>query len=49
MAFGISYKNVLIIELKSACFKVLQQQNIKVFYKNQVVGDYFADIIVMTW
>ncbi|MBU3968546.1 MAG: GxxExxY protein, partial [Euryarchaeota archaeon] len=25
---------------------VLQQQNIKVYYENQVVGDYFADIIV---
>ncbi len=40
------YENALVIELKSAGFKVLQQQNIKVFYKNQVVGDYFADIIV---
>jgi len=27
-------------------FAVLQQQNIKVYYENQVVGDYFADIIV---
>ncbi len=26
-------------------FNVLQQQNIKVYYENQVVGDYFADII----
>ena len=39
------YENALIIELKRAEFKVLQQQNIKVFYENQVVGDYFADII----
>jgi GxxExxY protein len=40
------YENSLVIELKSAGFKVLQQQNIKVYYENQVVGDYFADIIV---
>ncbi len=40
------YENALVIELKSSGFKVLQQQNIKVFYENQVVGDYFADIIV---
>jgi GxxExxY protein len=39
------YENALVIELKRAEFKVLQQQNIKVFYENQVVGDYFADII----
>jgi len=40
------YENALVIELKSTGFKVLQQQNIKVYYENQVVGDYFADIIV---
>ena len=40
------YENAFIIELKSSGFKVLQQQNIKVYYENQVVGDYFADIIV---
>ena len=39
------YENALVIELKRAEFNVLQQQNIKVFYENQVVGDYFADII----
>ena len=40
------YENALLIELKSAGFEVFQQQNIKVYYENQVVGDYFADIIV---
>ena len=40
------YENSLAIELKSAGFAVLQQQNIKVYYENQVVGDYLADIIV---
>ena len=39
------YENALVIELKRAEFNVLQQQNIKAFYENQVVGDYFADII----
>jgi GxxExxY protein len=40
------YENALLIELESAGFAVLQQQNIKVYYENQVVGDYYADIIV---
>ena len=39
------YENTLVIELKRAEFNVLQQQNIKVFYENHVVGDYFTDII----
>ena len=34
-----------LVELKRAGFNVLQQQNIKVYYENQVVGNYFADII----
>lgn len=40
------YENAMAIELKKAGLKVLQQQNIKVYYEAQVVGDYFADIIV---
>ncbi len=40
------YENAMAIELKRAGFRVLQQQNIKVNYENQVVGNYFADIIV---
>jgi GxxExxY protein len=39
------YENTLVIELKRAELNVLQQQNIKVYYENQVVGNYFADII----
>jgi GxxExxY protein len=39
------YENALVIELKRAGFNVLQQQNIKVYYENQVVENYFADII----
>jgi GxxExxY protein len=40
------YENALVIELKRAELNVLQQQNIKVFYENQIVGDYYADLIV---
>jgi GxxExxY protein len=40
------YENALVIELESAGFAVLQQQNINVYYENQLVGDYYADIIV---
>ncbi len=29
------YENALVIELESAGFAVLQQQNIKVYYENQ--------------
>jgi len=40
------YENALVIELKRADMNVSQQQNIKVFYENQIVGDYYADLIV---
>ena len=40
------YENALCIELNKMGFKVLQQQNIKVYYENKAVGDYFADILV---
>lgn len=40
------YENAMSIKLKLAGLKVLQQQNIKVYYEAHVVGDYFADIIV---
>ena len=40
------YQNAMYFELKSQGFKVEAQKQIKVFYKNQIVGEYFADIIV---
>ncbi len=40
------YENAMAIELKGAGLKVLQQQNIRVYYEAHVVGDYFADISV---
>ena len=40
------YENALKIELKRLNLKVDQQKNIKVFYDQFEVGDYFADLIV---
>ncbi len=40
------YENALSIELKGMGLHIRQQQNIKVYYKEQVVGDYYADIVV---
>ena len=40
------YENALIIELQNRNIKCQQQHPIKVYYNEQVVGDYFADILV---
>jgi GxxExxY protein len=40
------YENALLIELNSLGLKCEKQKGIKVYYKNEIVGDYFADIIV---
>jgi GxxExxY protein len=40
------YENALVIELKKMGFNISQQYNIKVYYDEVIVGDYFADIIV---
>ena len=40
------YQNALFIELKQRGFDVEAQKKISVYYKEQLVGDYFADIIV---
>jgi GxxExxY protein len=40
------YENALVIELKKEGLKPEAQKSIKVYYKNIVVGDYCADIIV---
>lgn len=40
------YENALVIELKEMGLIVDQQKPIKVYYKNQSVGDYFADLLV---
>ncbi len=40
------YENAMMIELKSLNFNCEKQKQIKVFYKNENVGEYYADIIV---
>ena len=40
------YENAMMIELKKLGLQCLQQYHIDVFYEDEKVGDYFADIIV---
>ena len=40
------YENALMLELKSRNIKAHNQTKIEVKYKNQIVGEYFADIVV---
>jgi len=40
------YENSMIIELRKMGCKVKQQHNVKVYYDNKQVGDYYADLIV---
>ena len=40
------YERAIIIELKKLGLNCMNQVQIKVFYANQIIGDYVADIIV---
>lgn len=40
------YENALAIELRQRGLQVVQQMPIKVRYQGEVVGDYFADLVV---
>ena len=40
------YQNAMLIELRSRGFNVESQKIIKVYFKDALVGEYFADIIV---
>ncbi|MFY8181388.1 MAG: GxxExxY protein [Flavobacterium sp.] len=40
------YQNSLLIELRNKGLNVIPQRKIKVFYKGNEVGEYFADLIV---
>ena len=40
------YENALLIELRERGLKAENRVPIKVFYKNEVVGEYIADILV---
>ena len=40
------YENALMIELEKNGIEAIKQKPIKVFYDNQLIGEYFADIMV---
>ena len=40
------YQNAVYIELKNRGYFVETQKKIKVFYKGNVVGEYYADLVV---
>ena len=40
------YENALLIELQEEKLKAKQQEPIKVFYRDHVVGEYFSDLFV---
>ncbi len=40
------YENALACELRGAGLSVVQQSGIKVHYKGELVGEYFADLLV---
>jgi len=40
------YENAMMVEFKKEGMTVLPQSAIRVFYENEVVGEYFADMLV---
>ncbi len=40
------YENAMMIELKKAGIPTASQSPIKVFYESEIIGEYFADILV---
>ncbi len=40
------YENAMMIEFRREVISAISQSSIKVFYENEVVGEYFADILV---
>lgn len=40
------YENALMIQFRDNNINAIQQKPIKVFFKNKVVGDYIADIVI---
>ena len=39
-------QDAMYLELKSQGYKVKAQKQIKVYYKSQLIGDYFADLLI---
>lgn len=40
------YENAMVLELQKGGLKVVQQAPIHVFYNGQIIGDYFADLLI---
>jgi len=40
------YENAMMIEFRREDVPVISQSSIKVFYENEIVGEYFSDILV---
>jgi GxxExxY protein len=40
------YENALAVELRSQGLKVIQQNGITIRYKQEIVGEYFADLLI---
>jgi GxxExxY protein len=40
------YENALAVELRSRGFQVEQQKPVRVYYRKQIIGEYFADLVV---
>lgn len=40
------YENALALELRKSDLQVVQQEGVKVFYRGEQVGDYYADMVV---
>ena len=40
------YENAMAIELRQMGLKVVQQQRIAVYYGHEIVGEYYADLVV---
>lgn len=40
------YQKAMYFELKSQGYKVEAQKHIEVYYKSQLVGEYFADLLI---
>src|SRR5690625_5776175 len=40
------YQNAMVIELRDNDLQIVKEKPIKIYYKNQIVGEYFHDIKV---
>jgi GxxExxY protein len=40
------YENALVLELQAAGIKVVQQKLIKIYYRNILIGEYAADLLI---